>query len=384
MRVCGAVLVALVAITANRPSSAFVAKDALIGRSPQQKERSVPVFVLKSDPSSHNADLVDANADPTEAGSNNGVIVGSSINGSSMEEVVAVALEEEEEEEVADDRPQPSKDEVTSLINDLLLSASSSGRGEFASSGEKAAMNGLVSRIEALSPTDGPASTATIKGTWELLYSDTQLFRSSPFFMAGRAVCETPDQAQQYDWFCDMHRAALAISTIGKVRQIISDERMTSEFEVKVGSVPFLPDFTPFAYSGGLPLAIEGAIVSSADITPIDDGKSWEIFMDTVEIKGSNIPLLRQALDAGLKLGSRDLGGFLENTVPTYSDPKPVFATTFLDDSVRISRDQDGKIFVYGKVSDSSEPTNYSGVDSDLGILKLLEGLNDSIFKFYI
>ena len=274
--------------------------------------------------------------------------------------------------------------ERTVLLNNLLRTASSCGRGEFAIVDEKAAMADIIAELEVLSPTDDPTTSSGIAGTWELLYSDTQLFRSSPFFMAGRAVCSTPDEAEQYDWFCDMHRAALAISNIGKVRQIISSDRMVSEFEVKVGSVPFLSDFTPFSYSGGLPVTIEGAIVSSADITPTEDSKAWEIFMDTVEIKGSNIPLIRQILDGGLKLGSRDLGSFLEDNLSGYTNPKPVFETTYLDDNVRISRDQDGKVFVYGKVSNSTEPTEYGGVMPDLGVGKLLEGLNDSVFKFYL
>ena len=39
---------------------------------------------------------------------------------------------------------------------------------------------------------------------------------------------------------------------------------------------------------------------------------------------------------------------------------------------------------MYGRVSDDAEPTDYGGVDADLGPAKLLEGLNDSIFKIYI
>ena len=274
------------------------------------------------------------------------------------------------------------------LLNDLLRTASSCGRGEFATAADKSAMATIIADLEELNPTPDPTTSATtsIGGTWDLLYSDTQLFRSSPFFMAGRAVCSTPEQAEQYDWFCDMHRAALAISNIGKVRQIIDADggRMVSEFEVKVGSIPFLSDFTPFAYSGGLPATIDGAIVSSADLAPTDDGTAWEIFMDTVEIKGSNVPILRRVLDGGVKLGSRDLGSFLEDNVDGYTNPRPVFSTTYLDGDVRISRDQDGKVFVYGRVSEDAEPTDYGNVDADLGLAKLLEGLNDSIFKFYI
>mmetsp|Transcript_23840 Transcript_23840/g.34136 ORF Transcript_23840/g.34136 Transcript_23840/m.34136 type:complete len:107 (-) Transcript_23840:33-353(-) len=106
--------------------------------------------------------------------------------------------------------------------------------------------------------------------------------------------------------------------------------------------------------------------------------------MDTVEIKGSNIPGVRQALDQGLKLPSRGLAKVLEDNISTYSNPKPVFQTTYLSDTIRISRDQDGKIFVYTKVDDSTDPTDYSGTVSDLGITKLLEGFNDSILKFYL
>merc|ERR1711879_12468 len=104
-----------------------------------------------------------------------------------------------------------------------------------------------------------------------------------------------------------MHREALAISRIGKVRQIVSSTRLTSEFEVKVGAIPFVNDFTSLSYSGGWPITITGSIVSSADVTPVNSGTAWEIFMDTVEIKGSNIPLLRAILDGGLKLKSRSL-----------------------------------------------------------------------------
>mmetsp|Transcript_916 Transcript_916/g.2387 ORF Transcript_916/g.2387 Transcript_916/m.2387 type:complete len:371 (+) Transcript_916:85-1197(+) len=277
-----------------------------------------------------------------------------------------------------------SESSVEGTLTTLLQIAASTGRGEFATQEQKEQAESLISILEAQNPTEEPAKSPLAVGRWELLYASTQLFRSSPFFMAGRAVCSTPEQAKQYDWFCDMHRKALAISSIGQVRQIISPTRMTSEFEVQVGAVPFLSDFTPFRYSGGWPVTIEGAIVSSADITPNVYGDAWELYMDTVEIKGSNIPGLRQVLDQGLKLSSRQLGDFLENNVDGYTNPRPVFKTTYLSDNLRISREQDGKVFVYGKLSYDSTPSDYSNVESDLGVLKLLEGFNDAVTKFYI
>jgi hypothetical protein len=150
--------------------------------------------------------------------------------------------------------PAPSGNIEDSLTT-LLQIAASTGRGEFATPAQKEKAESLVAAIEGQNATPEPAKSPLVNGRWELLYSSTQLFRSSPFFMAGRAVCSTPDQAKQYDWFCDMHRKALAISSIGQVRQIISPTRMVSEFEVTVGAIPFLSDFTPFAYSGGGPVS---------------------------------------------------------------------------------------------------------------------------------
>lgn len=298
----------------------------------------------------------------------------------------------EEQEPVVEFHSQSSQ-QTDQTVLALLQIAASTGRGEYASSAQKDLALTYVAALEASNPTPEPTKSPLLVGTWELVFSNTQLFRSSPFFMAGRAVCRTPEQAQQYDWFCDMHRSALAISQIGAVRQIISASRLVSEFEVKAGAVPFLSDLTPFSYSGGLPITIDGAICSSADITPTSDGTSLEVYMDTVEIKGSNIPGLRQVLNTGaLTLKSRDLASFLEDTssrlppalAVSYETPRPVFETTFLSPSLRVSRDQDGKVFVYSKISDKTEPTDYTATLPDLGVAKLLEGLNDTFLKFYI
>ena len=145
------------------------------------------------------------------------------------------------------------------ILAKLLAISAATDRGQLADADEKEQISNLVQEIEALtsSTTTPTLQDSMMSGTWDLVYSDTQLFRSSPFFMAGRAVCQTPEEAQQYDWFCDMHRAALAISTIGKVRQVVdtATSKLISEFEVKVGSIPFLNDYTPFSYSGGLPVS---------------------------------------------------------------------------------------------------------------------------------
>ncbi|KAL7542645.1 hypothetical protein ACHAXR_011951 [Thalassiosira sp. AJA248-18] len=305
--------------------------------------------------------------------------------GATAHVVTSVNGDIEQQPTAVDPSPSPTVVAVdnTSIQNSILRIAASTDRGQYAKPSQKDQVLQFVSQLESNAPAIEPSLSS---GTWELVYSNTQLFRSSPFFLAGRSTCKTPEQAQQYNWFCEMHRAALAISTIGVVRQIItSGGKIVNEFEVKVGAIPFLSDFLPtFRYSGGLPFTIDGAIVSTADATP-KSSTEWELFMDTVEIKGSNIPILRRVLDSeNVALKSRDLSKVLEENVDSYEVPKPVLTTVFIDDGMRIVKDEDDNVFVYGRVSDSEEPTDYSGVMADLGVGSLLEGFNDAVSKVYL
>ena len=308
--------------------------------------------------------------------------------------------------ETADSSSSSVLDNNLAIQNTILRIAASTDRGQNANPTQKMTVADLVASLESNAPTHDPEpdTTSTIPsyltGTWELLFSNTQLFRSSPFFLAGRSTCTTPEQAAQYNWFCNMHRAALAISTIGNVRQIITrDGRLVNEFEVRAGAVPFLSDLVPsLKYSGGLPFTIDGAIVSTADITPKRSNASassptaassatveWELYMDTVEIKGSNVPILRNLLDSeNVALKSRDLSQLLKENVDSYHAPKPLLRTTYVDRDMRIVRDEDDNIFVYAKASSGEEPTDYSSVMADFGVASFLEGFNDAITKIYL
>lgn len=131
-------------------------------------------------------------------------------------------------------------------------------------------------------------------------------------------------------------------------------------------------------------MTVDGAIVSSADVTQ-KEGREWEIYMNTVEIKGSNIPGLRSILDMeNSKLKSRDLSKILEENVSSYEVPRPILRTTYVDDSIRIVRDVDDNVYVYDKASESEEPKDYSSVLPDLGVASLLESFNDAVTKFYL
>lgn len=233
----------------------------------------------------------------------------------------------------------PISEQVARLRIDLFSVAARTARGEIARSSEKIEALSLIENLEGLNTNTAPARACI--GNWDLIYTNTQLFRSSPFFMAARMVCKDGDEADRFNYFCDLHREALRFTTIGRVRQIISSTQLVSEFESNVAVLP------------GLPLVVKGTIRSVADIESIDDD-SWTLLLDTVTIKqgSSNIPGLGSFLDSYSGLPLRPLSRLLQDNIQRYTIPKPVFRTTYLDEDIRISRDQDNNAFVYKRCLD--------------------------------
>ena len=161
----------------------------------------------------------------------------------------------------------------------LLALAARTKRGEIANEKEKTLALELITKLEGYNPTDYPCNDELAFGKWELIYSNTNLFRSSPFWMAARAVCQEGDQASTFNTFCDLHRDALAFTNMGRITQIISTTSLTSEFETIVPVIP------------GLPITITGTIVSNSDIVT-STSTSWTLFMNNVTISTTSLTSL--------------------------------------------------------------------------------------------
>ncbi len=74
----------------------------------------------------------------------------------------------------------------------------------------------------------------------------------------------------------------------------------------------------------------------------------------------------------------------LKDNVDGYEVPRPVLRTTYVDNGMRIVRDVDDTVYVYGRVLDSKVPTDYSGVMPGMGVGSLLEGFNNAVAKIYL
>lgn len=90
------------------------------------------------------------------------------------------------------------------LKKQLLKISALTNRGEFATQLDKDMALKLAEDLESINTTEEPCRS--ISGEWDLILSTTYLFRSSPFFMAARAVCKDGDEANRFAWFCQQRK----------------------------------------------------------------------------------------------------------------------------------------------------------------------------------
>ncbi len=189
-----------------------------------------------------------------------------------------------EQKEVTVDEKEEDALIRDALKRELLLLASVTNRGEYASSDEKDIVIDLVAQLEALNPTAEPASNC--EGEWDLCTSSTQLFRSSPFFQTIRVALG--DRSMANNAF-DLHDRATSMSRVGRVRQTVTTTRLVSEVDLEVGVMP------------GIPVRIRGTVVTTAELKVVSDQK-WDLQVQTTKVKGSNIPIFNQILEENLQV----------------------------------------------------------------------------------
>lgn len=215
------------------------------------------------------------------------------------------------------------------LKRELILLASVTNRGQCASAEEENLVAEVVAELEALNPTADPALNS--QGDWELCYSSTQSFRSSPFFLAIRAFLGDDNKAIAENAF-DIHDRATSASRVGKVRQIIDkdNKELISEYDLSVGMMP------------GLPIQVKGTVVTSADLTPVAP-ETWEMFVRGTKVIRSNVPFLDQYLDDNaVEIPVGEAYKAVSGSVPT-----AVLKTFYVDEAMRITRDVDDNFFVF-------------------------------------
>jgi hypothetical protein len=214
------------------------------------------------------------------------------------------------------------------VVSDLLALSARTNRGEFASTAQKEAVSALITELEASNPAyDDKEDKLSLKGSWDLIYTDAQLFQSSPFFLAVRELLgDSGDRAKE---IFSLHRAATANGAIERVQQIITDDELISKVSLNVGLLP------------GQPFSVRGVVVTNAE-SKIEDKLILKVKVKETRIEDSNIPLANRV-------------GLFNRTVPVAKIiellrreiPESQLTTFYLDDTLRITRNKDDNVFVY-------------------------------------
>lgn len=215
------------------------------------------------------------------------------------------------------------------LKRELILLSSVTNRGMCAGAEEQNLVTELVTELEALNPTADPALNS--QGDWELCYSSTQSFRSSPFFLAIRAFLGDDNKEVSENAF-RLHDMATTASRIGKVRQIIDKDNteLISEYELSVGLMP------------GLPVRVKGCVVTSADLS-VSAPETWEMSVRGTKVNGSNVPFLDSYLDDNaVEIPVGEAYQAISGSIPTAE-----LKTYYVDEGMRITRDVDDNFFVF-------------------------------------
>lgn len=229
---------------------------------------------------------------------------------------------------------QVDKNEEDALIRDalkreLLLLSSVTNRGEYCSVDEQNMLIDLTAQLEALNPTADPAANS--QGEWDLCLASTQFFRSSPFFQSLRAAADDNSGMQQMmETAFEIHDRATTSGRIGRVRQTITADQLISSVDLEVGLFP------------GFPVRVKGTVVTTAALRVVGSDR-FDTQIESTTVQGSNIPFINQIMDEmPLELPVADIYATVAGKVPVV--PNKIF---YLDEGMRITRDQDDNFFVY-------------------------------------
>ena len=247
----------------------------------------------------------------------------------------------------------------------LVRLGASSGRGQFFSTAECAKACEYVAQLEAVGL---PALPSDLTGTWDLVLTDVEPFRASPFWWALGSALDAfkPGAAKR---IFPAHRLATSVGEVGRVRQTIdlvsvdpsvaATGLLTSEVGVKAGVLP------------GLPLAFTGDVVTTAEVQLLGDetgavGTLSAKLLDTV-VRRSTLLYGYVASGGTMSRGELSLGRLFDDRALPVGNmlrsvrgggdadvaKRPLLRTSYLDEELRISRTPDEHFFVFVRADDS-------------------------------
>ena len=189
-----------------------------------------------------------------------------------------------------------------------------------------------------------PITEDIITGEWELIFSNVELFRSSPFFLA---IENAFNNKVKSDLFFKLHQlqvSSFGLSTIGKISQTIDFKKkeFLSSFDTIIfglTTIPIIGWFKLFPTFGG-------SVTTLADKLVLEDNKLIMSLQKTkvTEVEGLNkIPFFSKLLMNKWYPVKEVWRKLPWNKV----NPNCEVSIIFIDEDLRIMNDIYGSIFIY-------------------------------------
>lgn len=220
--------------------------------------------------------------------------------------------------------------------------------------------------VERLGQQPSTISEATLAGEWELVYSDVELFRSSPFFLAvEEALNSAPgvpllgqwlgatDPKRKAEVFFRLHQLQVlswGISTVGRIAQRLDFENATleSSFDTTIFGLTVIPILGWFKL---LP-TFGGRVVTEADGLALEGDGTLRMELQRTIVRTcpgvERIPFVDQLfMDRWYPVN--DVWKLLPWNGGPWEGRPPLckMSTIYVDSNMRISRDGAGGTFIY-------------------------------------
>ena len=194
---------------------------------------------------------------------------------------------------------------------------------------------------------DSEINEEKLNGDWELIFSDVELFRSSPFFLA---IEKALNNQKRSDLFFKLHQlqvCSFGLSTIGKVSQKINftKREFISTFDTTIFGLTTIPIFGWFKLLptfGGRVITLANDISLNKNVLKMTLQKT-----KVSEVEGlKRIPIFSNLLMERWY----PVKNIWEKLPWNSNEPSLEVFIKYLDEDMRIIEDLYGSIFVYVRV----------------------------------
>ncbi len=198
--------------------------------------------------------------------------------------------------------------------------------------------------IECLKIYSSEISAESLSGEWELIYSNVELFRSSPFFLAIEKALNNEFKSNLFFKLHQLQVSSFGISTIGRIVQKIDFEKkeFISTFDTTIfglTTIPVLGWFKLFPTFGGRVITVADNLVLEDKFLKMNLKKT-----KVSKVEGLNkIPLFSKLLMERWY----PVKEVWENLPWNKVCPSCSVSIIYIDDELRITKDLYGNIFIY-------------------------------------